>query len=284
MGNATSSKAQRNKGLAAFDGDIVIFGAGAMAGAMLRRWLDTGLPPARVTAVRKSGVAVADGVTTLSDATALPAPAVLLIGVKPQQLPALLPAIEPLAGPETLVLSILAGVTLADLAAALPRARAIVRLMPNMPVAEGRGVVVRAGDATGVDAARADALLAPLGHVHAVADEAGFDLVTALTGCGPAFVYRFVGALAGAATRLGMDPADADRLARATVAGAAASLADSPQTPHALADAVASPGGMTQAGLDVLDDNGRLAALLAETLRAARERGKQLAAAARGEG
>ena len=271
------------RSLSAFDGDIVIFGAGKMAGAMLHRWLDAGLDPARITAVRKSGAPVADGVTTVADAGALPPRAVLMIGVKPQQFPALLPAIEPLAGPETLVLSILAGVTLDDLHAALPRARAHVRLMPNMPVAEGRGVIVRAGAVDAQDAARLDALLAPLGHVHTLDNEAGFDLVTALTGCGPAFVYRFVGALAGAATRLGLDPADADRLARATVAGAAASLAESPDTPNALADAVASPGGMTQAGLDVLDDDGRLATLLAETLRAARERGKQLAAAARGD-
>ncbi len=87
--------------------------------------------------------------------------------------------------------------------------------------------------------------------------------------------------MAGAATRLGIDSADADPLARAMLAGAAASLAESEESPLALAEAVASPGGMTQAGLDVLDSDGRLAALMAETLRAARERGRALAQAAR---
>ena len=269
------------KPLAGFDGDIVIYGCGAMAGAMLTRWLTSGLDPARVTAIRKSGAAVGDGVATVTHSDSLKPPTILLVGVKPQTFTAVAADIERLAGPDTLVVSIMAGIPLEDLA--LPRAAAIVRVMPNMPVASGKGVVATVGDAGKTHGKRLDALLAPLGHVHAMADEAGFNLVTALTGCGPAFVYRFVAAMAGAAVRLGLDPADADTLARATVAGAANTLAASDDTPMALADAVASPGGMTQAGLDVLDSDGRLAALMAETLRAARERGRELAAAARGD-
>lgn len=275
--------------LADFDGDIAIFGCGTMAGAMLSRWLDCGLDPARVTALRASGAPVGEGVRVVTAPGDLPAaPAVLIVGIKPQMFSALAPAIAAVAGPGTLVVSIMAGIALEDLALAVPGAGAIVRVMPNMPVAEGRGVVAVVGSAaepnSGPDAdqqRRLAALLAPLGHVHAMRDEAGFNLVTALTGCGPAFVYRFVAAMAGAAVRLGLDPADADRLARATVAGAAATLAESDQTSAALADAVASPGGMTQAGLDVLDSDGRLTALMADTLRAARERGREMAAAVR---
>lgn len=271
------------KTLASFDGDILIYGCGVMAGAMLTRWLASGLDPAHVTAIRKSGAPVADGVTTLTSAEGRYPPAFLLIGVKPQTFASVATDIERLAGPETLVVSIMAGIPLEDLSFALPRAAAIVRVMPNMPVVSGEGVVATVGDPGKAHCKRLDALLAPLGHVHAMRDEAGFNLLTALTGCGPAFVYRFVAALAGAAVRLGLDPADADTLARATVAGAANTLAASDETSMALADAVASPGGMTQAGLDVLDSDGRLAALLAETLRAARERGRELAAAARGD-
>jgi pyrroline-5-carboxylate reductase len=260
---------------------MIIYGCGKMAGAMLQRWLATGLDPASVTAIRASGAAVADGVAVHTDADGLGPPSVLLIGIKPQQLADHVAALAALAGPGTLVLSILAGVPLADLTDLLPDAGAIVRVMPNMPVADGRGVVVTFGDA-GARKAECDALLTPLGLVRGIADESGFDAVTALTGCGPAFVYRFVASLADAAVGLGLDPADADAMARAMVAGAAATLADSADDAATLADRVASPGGMTRAGLDVLDADAALAGLLADTLRAARDRGAALAAAARG--
>jgi pyrroline-5-carboxylate reductase len=270
--------------LAAFDGDLILYGCGAMAGAMLSRWIACGLNPARATALRPSGTPAPGGVRTVTNSHGLAAPSVLLIGIKPQLFAANAADIARLAGPDTLVLSIMAGITLDDLALALPNAAGVVRVMPNMPVADGRGIAITVGSTPGLHAQRRDRLLAPLGHVHAMPDENGFNLVTALTGCGPAFVYRFVAGLAGAAVRLGLDPADADVLARITVAGAAQTMLASPQSPTALADAVASPGGMTQAGLDVLDSDGRLVALLAETLRAARDRGRELAAAARGEG
>jgi pyrroline-5-carboxylate reductase len=261
---------------------MLIYGCGTMAGAMLTRWLACGLDPAKVTALRKSGTPVAGGVATVSDSRELSAPSLLILGVKPQGFPEVAADMARLTGPDTLVVSIMAGVSLEDLRLALPLAGLIVRAMPNMPVEHGRGVVALIAERD--DAAsrkRLDKLMAPLGLVQWIATETSFNLVTALTGCGPAFVYRIVGAMAGAAVRLGLDPDDADRMARAMVAGAAQSLLESDNTPAAMAAAVASPGGMTQAGLDVLDTDGRLAALMADTLRAARERGKELAASAR---
>lgn len=269
--------------LARFDGDIIIFGCGTMAGAMLSRWLAKGLEPARITAIRASGAPAPGGVITKKSPPRGAKPDLLLIGVKPQIFPTVADQVAKLAGPDTLVISIMSGIMLDDLRRALPQAGSIVRAMPNMPVADGRGVVAMVGEATGAKDKRLAMLMAPLGHVHNMEDEAGFNLVTALTGCGPAFVYRFIAAMAGAAVRLGLNEQDADTLARATVAGAAATLAASHESAMAMADAVASPGGMTQAGLDVLDSDGRLAALLAETLRAARDRGRDIAAAARGE-
>jgi pyrroline-5-carboxylate reductase len=270
------------KALARFDGDLLIYGCGTMAGAMLTRWLACGLRSAQVTAIRKSGVAAAGGVTTVADRTSLPTPSLLIIGVKPQSFPEVSTDIARLAGPDTLVVSIMAGVSLEDLRLALPTAGLIVRAMPNMPVESGCGVVALIAEREDAAARkRLDKLMAPLGLVQWIAAETSFNLVTALTGCGPAFVYRIVGALAGAAVRLGLDAEDADRMARAMVAGAAQAMLESEETPAAMAAAVASPGGMTQAGLDVLDTDGRLAALMADTLRAARERGKELAASAR---
>ncbi len=267
--------------LSRFDGELLLFGCGTMAGAMLTRWLDSGLPGEQVLAIRPSGAPAPGGVLTKKAPGLIAQPQVLVIGVKPQQFPAVADQIAALAGPGTLVISIMAGIMLEDLKLAIPDAGSIVRVMPNLPVAEGRGVVISVGEAHQAATKQLAALLAPLGHIHVMEDEAGFNLVTALTGCGPAFVYRFVSALAGAAVRLGLNEHDADTLARATVAGAAASMANSEQSPMAMAAAVASPGGMTQAGLDVLDSDGRLATLLAETLRAARDRGRELAAAMR---
>lgn len=258
--------------LAQFGASITLFGCGKMAGAMLDRWLACGLPAAHVTAIRASGAPVAPGVMVQANRAGLTAPDILIIGVKPQAFGSLAADIAALAGPNTVVLSIMAGVTLDALQDALPDAGGIVRVMPNMPVRSGAGVVIRCGAASD----DADTLLAPLGLVHSLPDEQGFNLLTALTGCGPAFVYRFTDALAGAAVRLGLDSETAERLARATVAGSGAMLASDPATPGEMVSAVASPGGMTQAGLDVLDSEGRLTGLVAETLRAARDRGREL--------
>lgn len=266
--------------LAKYDGDMIIFGCGTMAGAMLTRWLAKGLAPDHVLAIRPSGAKAPGGVRTKTNAGRVGAPDILVIGVKPQVFASAVSEIAPLAGPDTLVISIMAGIALEDLRLALPHAGTIVRAMPNLPVVDGRGVIAVVSETPDK---RVDMLMTPLGHVHVMEDEAGFNLVTALTGCGPAFVYRFAAAMAGAAVRLGLNEQDGDTLARATLAGAAATLAASDHSAAELADAVASPGGMTQAGLDVLDSDGRLAALLAETLRAARDRGRELSATLRGD-
>ena len=105
---------------------------------------------------------------------------------------------------------------------------------------------------------------------------------TALAGCGPGFVYRFIDALAQGAARLGLDPAQAQRLAVATVEGASALAAASPHSPAELARRVASPGGSTQKGLDVLDADDALFRLIKATLVASRDRNAEMAAAARG--
>ena len=114
-------------------------------------------------------------------------------------------------------------------------------------------------------------------------DESLFDLVTALAGSGPAFVYRFIDALAAGAERLGMPSAEAGRLAIAMVEGASALAASSDVSPRELARRVTSPGGTTAAGLQVMDAGGLFADLIEATLKAARDRGAEMAAAARAE-
>ncbi len=261
---------------------ILIFGCGNMGGAMLSGWLAGGLDPARFTVVDPVLERAPEGVELLRAVPDRRFDAVLL-GIKPQLLDQVSAALAPAIGTECVLLSILAGVEVASLAARFPVAGAIVRIMPNLAAAIGKSPLGLFG--AGLDDARrcaVDALLAPLGTAEWLASEGLLDAVTALAGSGPAFVYRFVAALAEGGAALGLDPAQADRLARATVEGAAMLAAASADDPVELARRVTSPGGTTAAGLAVLDQDGALADLVAATLKAARDRGAELAAAARG--
>jgi pyrroline-5-carboxylate reductase len=263
---------------------VVMIGCGNMAGAILNRWLESGLDPARVTIVDPGKQDAPEGVTLLGNfPDALPSGAVVVLGVKPQLLPEVAPLLAPLMGERMTMISMLAGVRVRALREALQGGTDLVRIMPNTPVALGKGVCAwYADDAVSAEAVdTACALLAPLGLVERIEDEAGFNLVTALSGCGPAFVFRFVDALAQAATSLGMANDQALRLALATVEGSAALAVEAEEAPGVLADRVASKGGMTREGLDMLDEGERLNLLLADTLRVARDRGEVLEKLAR---
>jgi pyrroline-5-carboxylate reductase len=263
---------------------ILLVGCGNMAGAMLQGWLAAGLAPERFTVADPAPRDLPAGVRKLD---AIPSEGefdAILLGVKPQLLARVAPQVELLAGPDTALISILAGVELAVLDGYFPRAGGFVRVMPNLAAALGKSpmaVAERGLDEPGRQAVLG--LLAPLGTPEWVGEDA-FDLVTALAGSGPAFVYRFIDALASAAAALGLPDEQAGRLALATVEGAAALAAASPHDPGELARRVASPGGVTQAGLDALDEGGSLRALLEKTLRAARDRSAEMATQARREG
>ena len=256
-------------------GQFWLIGCGAMAGAMLSRWLDTGMDAARVTVIDPGTPKVGAGVRVLAAIPDEAPPELLMLGVKPQMLGDVAPVVAKAIGPQTTLLSILAGTRHATLAGLFPQAAQVVRVMPNLPVAIGEGAV--ALHAPGADRAPLTALMTPLGLVEWVDDEGLFDAVTALSGSGPAFLYRFAQALAEGGAALGLAPDVADRLARATVAGAASLAKASPEPLAALADRVASKGGSTRVGLDVLDDEGALNALVAAALCAAEARNIELA-------
>lgn len=266
--------------LSSFGRPVMMVGCGNMAGAMLVRWLECGLDPALVTIVDPARREAPGGVALLSALPIeLPVGTVIVLGIKPQGLGTLASELAPLLAGDNIVISMLAGITLAGLGDALGSVAQVVRIMPNTPVALGVGVCAVCPDRTVSDGSRqlAEELLAPLGLVEWMADEEQMNLVTALSGSGPAFVYRFIDALAIAARDLGMDEALAGRMALATVAGAAALAQRSTETPGELAERVASPGGTTRAGLSVLDAQQALVSLLEQTLRAARDRGEELA-------
>ncbi|MFM2301466.1 MAG: hypothetical protein RLZZ84_1202 [Pseudomonadota bacterium] len=262
---------------------MLIFGCGNMGGAMLAGWLAGGIAPQAFTVVDPFLPEAPAGVRLLRELPATGSFDAVLLGVKPQLLDDVAPVLAPLLGAETVLFSILAGVELDSLAARFGGAGALVRIMPNLAAAIGKSPIAlfdRGLDDAGRQAVTA--LMAPLGTPEWLAAEAEFDLVTALAGCGPGFVYRFIDALAVGAAALGLDPAQAERLAVATVEGAAQLAAASPHSPAELARRVASPGGSTQKGLDVLDADRALLRLIEATLRASRDRNAEMAAAARG--
>jgi pyrroline-5-carboxylate reductase len=261
-------------------GQLLIIGCGNMGGAMLAGWLAAGADPTGFAVLDPALEAAPEGVTLYretGEAVAAAAHDAVLLGFKPQQLRALAPGLQALTGAGVTVCSLLAGITRAQLGEAFPAARAHVRVMPNLAARINKSPVILAE--AGLDeAGRAGvfALFDALGTAVWLEDEAQFDLATALAGSGPGFVYRFIDALAGAAEELGLAPDMAASLALATVEGAAALAASAEVGPAALADRVASPGGMTREGLNVLDEGAALHRLLVETLKATRDKGAAL--------
>jgi pyrroline-5-carboxylate reductase len=255
-----------------------LVGCGNMAGAMLSRWLDVGMDAGRVTVI--------DPAVTRSDVRVLrvvpdePPPTMLMLGVKPQMLGDVTPGLQA-ATKGVMLLSILAGTTTATLQQLFPGARGIARIMPNLPVAIGKGAVALHAAASVDDHNAVTNLMAPLGLVEWIADEMHFDAVTALSGSGPAFVYRFIDALAQGGIALGLPADQAARLALATVEGAALLAAASDTSPADLAERVASKGGSTRKGLDAFDADNALVRLATAALHAAEQRNCELAALTR---
>lgn len=258
-----------------------MIGCGNMGGAMLRQWLASGMLHAGdVDIVNRGDRAVPEGVRQVRDVPDGDWPDAVILAMKPQQLDDIAARHAGRLAGVPLLLSILAGVECDSLAARFGAA-AVVRVMPNLPVGIGKGTVALAAldadDAVRTAVAR---LMRPLGLVEWVAADQ-FDAVTALAGSGPAFVYRFIDALARAGAAQGLPADQAARLALATVEGAALMAASADAAPGTLADRVASAGGSTRKGLDVLDRDDALVALLRETIAAATRRNAEIAAAAR---
>ncbi|MBB3955029.1 pyrroline-5-carboxylate reductase family protein [Novosphingobium sediminicola] len=264
--------------------NVLFIGCGNMGGAMLAGWLRGGVAAERFTVYDPFLEAAPEGVELLRELPEGRVFDLLILGVKPQMLDGVAGALTALAGRDTVVLSMLAGVEMASLSLRFPDARGLVRVMPNLSAALGKSPMGVA--AMGLDHEAREcvmAWLAPLGAPEWV-DESLFDAVTALAGSGPAYVYRFIDALAQGGAALGLDPEQSLRLALATVDGAAALASGSDVGPGELARRVSSPGGSTLAGLSVLDAGDALGALVLGTLTAARDRNVELGAMARAAG
>lgn len=258
-----------------------LIGAGRMGSAMAHGWLrslrDAGLksldivepmPSADVQELAQAGKARLNASPEQVD--------VVVLAVKPQAFAKTAPGIAGWIGPDTLIVSIMAGITITRLAKTLKATR-IGRAMPNTPGAVGAGVT---GYALSAGCGEADArattkLLAPLGLVVGPLDEGQMDAVTAVSGSGPAYVFLLAETLAAAGREAGLDEATAKTLARETVIGAGKLLAGGGD-PADLRKAVTSPNGTTAAALDVLMAKGAMPDVMREAVAAAKRRGAEL--------
>jgi pyrroline-5-carboxylate reductase len=264
-------------------GPLWMVGCGHMGSAMLAGWIAAGVDPAHVTVIRPSGRPVGHDVRVLADYPEDEVPAIVLLAMKPYQLDAVAPLLAPALDPRTILVSILAGVEAASLRERFAAPATIVKAMPNLPVALGKGVVgLYAEGGETADRNLVCGLMAALGHAEWFGDEAAFQLAGVLTGAGPAFLFRFIEALGEGAASLGLTEDQAQRLATAMAAGAGALAAASHDSASELARKVASPNGTTEAGLKVLDANRALFDLVEATLAAACARSLEMAAEARG--
>jgi pyrroline-5-carboxylate reductase len=263
-------------------GAIVLAGAGKMGGAMLSGWLAQGLDARRVAVIEpfpseEISALVPKGIRLNPSPKDIGAAATLVVALKPQSFHEAGPGLRPFAGSTTLVVSIMAGTTIASIAAVC--GGSVVRAMPNTPAAIGRGitVAVAANNVSASQRAVADALLRATGSVEWVDDERLMDAVTAVSGSGPAYVFLLAEELARAGVEAGL-PADlASKLARETVAGSGELLHRSELDSATLRQNVTSPGGTTAAALEVLMGPDGLASLLTRAVVAATKRSRELA-------
>jgi pyrroline-5-carboxylate reductase len=281
--SSSNPPVEENRDLHDLAGPIVLCGAGKMGSALLEGWLRSALAPDKVFVLEPHPTAevaalAAHGVRLNPDTGALKNVAAIVVAVKPQVAAETLPALAPMTGPATVVVSIMAGRTLQFLSTALPQAGALVRAMPNTPTAIGRGITVAVPlHVSEAKRALAHRLLLATGTVEWIADEALMDAVTAVSGSGPAYVFLLAEALAQAGVAAGLPQPLAEKLARETVAGAGELLRRSGIDAAILRENVTSPGGTTAAALDVLMRADGLPSLLKNAVAAATERSRKLA-------
>jgi pyrroline-5-carboxylate reductase len=261
---------------------IAVIGAGAMGEVFVAGLLRSGTEPHRLVISEKredraQEVSQRHGVRSVSIAEAARESATILLLVKPQDIPGVLDEMSALIADGTVVISLAAGVRLATLEAGLPRA-AVVRAMPNTPALVDLGITAISPGAScsPQQVGYVETLLSAVGPVVRVPEDLQ-DAVTATSGSGPAYVFRVIEAMVAAAIELGIDPDVAHQLVTQTVLGAATMAARSGADPAALRTQVTSPGGTTAAALSVLD-SGDLMGLIADAMRAARDRGRELGA------
>lgn len=266
-------------------GTLVLVGAGKMGGAMLEGWLKGGAEASRIVALdpspppevrallERSGVRLNPEVGSILDAE------VVIMAVKPQLMEDVLPGVVPLKAAKPLILSVAAGKTIASFERHFGADAAVIRTIPNTPAAVGRGITAMAANAnvSAAQLALARSLLAAVGEVVTVENEAMIDAVTAVSGSGPAYVFYLTECLAAAGEKAGLPKDLAMQLARATVSGAGELMRQSGIEAATLRQNVTSPKGTTYAALQVLMAENGMQPLFDAAIEAATKRSRELA-------
>jgi pyrroline-5-carboxylate reductase len=269
----------------ALSGTLVLLGAGKMGGAMLQGWLDRGVPPGRIVVLDPSPpdeiaqTIAAHGIRHNPAVDQLEGVEVLVLAIKPQNFDDVLPGLGGLKPHRPLVVSIAAGRTIAGIAHYFGEGAAVIRAMPNVPAAIGRGITTMVANpnvSTG-QLTLAQGLLEAVGEVVTVDDEGLMDAVTAVAGSGPAYVFQLAECMAEAGVAAGLPPELATKLARATVSGAGELMRVSGRPAAELREMVTSPKGTTYEALAVLMAEDGLKPLLTRAVAAAARRSRELA-------
>lgn len=265
---------------------LVLVGCGHMGRAMLSGWIGSGRIKATEVLVAEPNEELRNkaaelGCVTVSGAESLPAnisPEIVVIAVKPQAIRDVLTGYARFGNGSTTFVSIAAGTSIATFEGILGENTPVIRCMPNLPAAIGKGMMVVFANDHVSDKARdvVAGLLAASGEVASVDDEKLMDAVTAVSGSGPGYVFHFIEALTTAAKTAGLPADTAAKLAVQTVYGAAVMAATSNEEPGVLRQQVTSHKGTTAAGLDVLMGGEALTRLVTETVDAARRRSIEL--------
>jgi len=261
---------------------ILLVGCGNMGHALLRGWLDNGWSKKDVNVIepdeRARSNAASLGVTATDALDVGIDPDLIVLAVKPQQLDTTLPAYHDLADSNRVFLSIAAGIPISYLEGVLGQA-AIVRGMPNMPAAIGLSMTVLVANATVEPGQRkaCEDVMSAVGQVAWLEDERLMDAVTGVSGSGPAYVFLVIEGLTQAGIDMGLSRELSAELAVTTVAGAGALALGADVDAAELRRRVTSPGGTTEAALGVLMGDNGLVELMTEAVRAATERGRELA-------
>lgn len=260
---------------------VALIGAGAMGGALLKGWIAAGTINAARSAVFDPNIKdematlCADNGVAMNDGGSFDA---MLVAVKPQIAGEALPQYAALAR-DAIVISVMAGKSVESIGKMLNGARRVSRVMPNLPAAISRGASGLYAPDTIDAAGRAmiDTLMRAAGETVWVRSEQEIDFVTAVSGSGPAYYFLLTEALAEAGASLGLEKETAAALARATLAGAGAMMDADPRSPAEMRKSVTSPGGTTQAALNVFDgDDAALRKLVDKAARAAAKRAGEL--------
>jgi pyrroline-5-carboxylate reductase len=268
---------------------IAFLGCGSMNEAILGGLLEAGTDPADIVATVRRAERAAElaerhhGITAIAgeeepdnNKQASKGAAVVILGVKPVGIADLAREISPALTPDTVVVSVAAAVSIAQLEAALPAGQPVIRTMPNTPAKLGRGVVsVSPGtNCTPEQLQKVKDILQGAGTVVEVPEEQ-VDALSAISGSGPAYAFYLAEAMAAAGQELGLDAELSLLLARETVAGAGFMLAEPGADPSALRKAVTSPNGTTERAIAAFDEGG-IPSIIAAGARAAADRAAEI--------